>query len=232
MARPWRVAKSLDVLLAQVNALAPNRSKKSDGSIGDAKHRSRASDHNAWVTDGNMGVVTARDFTHDPKGGFDAYQFAETLKVSKDPRIKYVISNRRIFSGAGQKYPAWTWRKYYGTNPHDKHTHVSVKSGKVLYDLTTPWDLAVPVTTQPVPLPQPVETARPTLRRGSKGQEVRTLQELLKIKVDGDFGRKTEQAVRTFQAGSGLKVDGKVGKLTWAALLSPVAPGPVEKPIE
>ena len=32
----WRVAKSLNVLLDQINAIAPNRDKSSDGSIGDA----------------------------------------------------------------------------------------------------------------------------------------------------------------------------------------------------
>ena len=42
----WRVARSLDVLLGQLNALAPERSKASDGSIGDAAHASRSSDHN------------------------------------------------------------------------------------------------------------------------------------------------------------------------------------------
>jgi hypothetical protein len=44
--RGWRVAKSLDRLLAQVNRLASDRSKASDGAIGDAKHQSRESDHN------------------------------------------------------------------------------------------------------------------------------------------------------------------------------------------
>ncbi|MGH2667138.1 peptidoglycan-binding domain-containing protein [Flavobacterium sp.] len=35
------------------------------------------------------------------------------------------------------------------------------------------------------------------LQKGSKGMEVRTLQTLLKIKVDGDFGRNTENALYT-----------------------------------
>ena len=68
----WRVAKSLLKLRDQINAHAPKRSKKSDGYIGDAAHASRSSDHNPWVKDGKMGVVTAADFTHDPAGGFDA----------------------------------------------------------------------------------------------------------------------------------------------------------------
>ena len=36
-----------------------------------------------------------------------------------------------------------------------------------------------------------------TLKKGSKGSEVRALQTLLKIKVDGDFGRNTENALFT-----------------------------------
>ena len=43
------------------------------------------------------------------------------------------------------------------------------------------------------------------LRRGMKGEAVRYLQTMLTaqgfgIKVDGDFGAKTDNAVRTFQA--------------------------------
>src|SRR5688572_743005 len=64
--RPWRVAESLNVLLKQINAKAPHRNKKSDGSIGDDKHRTRNSDHNPWIRDGSSDVVTARDITHDP----------------------------------------------------------------------------------------------------------------------------------------------------------------------
>ncbi|HKV33547.1 MAG TPA: hypothetical protein VJP89_04485, partial [Pyrinomonadaceae bacterium] len=59
----WRVAKSLLRLREQINELAPNRSKASDGTIGDAAHASRKSDHNPWVKDGSIGVVTAMDIT-------------------------------------------------------------------------------------------------------------------------------------------------------------------------
>lgn len=41
----WRVAQSLEVLLAEVNAAAPNRNKAADGSIGDTSHSARASDY-------------------------------------------------------------------------------------------------------------------------------------------------------------------------------------------
>jgi GH24 family phage-related lysozyme (muramidase) len=231
----YRRAKALDTLTAQVNALAPGRSKKSDGWIGDAAHSSRASDHNPWVKDGSMGIVTAMDFTHHP-GVFDAYQFAETLRARGDPRIKYVISNRRIYSGTGQGQPAWVWRKYNGSNPHDKHTHISVKSDKAHYDSTAPWDLGVPVTTQPVTIPTPEPKPRQTLKKGMTGGDVPVLQLRLKELgyysglVDGDFGPKTEAALKAFQTKAKLKADGIAGPLTWQTLggsppSNPIAPG-------
>ena len=86
--RGWRVAESLQRLLEQVNQMAPDRNKASDGSIGDPRHQSRASDHNPWVIDGNIGVVTARDITHDPRNGCDAQKIADSIVASRDPRVK------------------------------------------------------------------------------------------------------------------------------------------------
>ena len=60
----------------------------------------------------------------------------------------------------------------------------------------------------------------PTLRRGSTGYYVELLQEILAIKVDGIFGKLTEDAVKQFQINYGLKVDGIVGPNTWEALYS------------
>ena len=50
-----------------------------------------------------------------------------------------------------------------------------------------------------------------TLKKGSKGDEVKILQKALNITVDGDFGVKTENAVKTFQKSKGLIADGIVG---------------------
>ena len=65
--------------------------------------------------------------------------------------------------------------------------------------------------------------ALPTLRKGSKGESVVYLQQLLneegaQISVDGIFGGDTLLAVKDFQASHGLTVDGVVGPLTWSAL--------------
>lgn len=56
------------------------------------------------------------------------------------------------------------------------------------------------------------------IRKGSKGAAVETLQRLLGIKADGDFGPITEKAVMQFQKSKGLVADGVVGNKTWAFL--------------
>lgn len=66
-----------------------------------------------------------------------------------------------------------------------------------------------------------------TLKKGSKGVQVKTLQALLigygyscgSSGVDGSFGSATDKAVRSYQKTNGLEVDGSVGPKTWAKLL-------------
>lgn len=128
----WRTAKSLVKLGEQVDAAAPERKKSHDGTIGDTAHQARKSDHNP----NDQGVVTARDFTHDPAGGCDCQALAEKLVASKDPRVKYIIWRGRIISS---KQQPWVWRKYNGANPHMAHLHVSVDADSKLYDDERPW---------------------------------------------------------------------------------------------
>lgn len=141
----WRVANSLNVLLNQLNALAPRRSKASDGSIGDTSHSSRSSDHNPWY---GPGIVTARDFTHDPGGGLDCHKLAAWLIASRDRRIKYIIWNHRILSGNGGPSP-WVWRAYDGPSAHTKHLHLSVVANPSCDDTRT-WNLGA---SQPATVP-------------------------------------------------------------------------------
>lgn len=56
------------------------------------------------------------------------------------------------------------------------------------------------------------------LKLGSKGNEVKVLQEKLNLKVDGIFGPLTEEAVKDFQRSNGLEVDGIVGASTLSKL--------------
>lgn len=57
-----------------------------------------------------------------------------------------------------------------------------------------------------------------TLKLGSTGEEVKTLQQKLNITADGIFGRNTFAAVRAFQTSHGLTPDGIVGPHTWEYL--------------
>jgi peptidoglycan hydrolase-like protein with peptidoglycan-binding domain len=59
---------------------------------------------------------------------------------------------------------------------------------------------------------------RPTLRRGDENDHVKTVQQKVGVKADGDFGPKTEAAVRAFQRDHGLVPDGIVGPKTWAVI--------------
>lgn len=134
----WRLAYSLNTLRNQVNVAYPNRSKASDGTIGDAAHRNGLSDHNPNAAQ----VVCALDLTHDPANGFNAHAVADVLVANRHPNLKYVISNRRI---AG-KWSNWQWQFYGGANWHDKHIHISVGVGgegqsQQPYDDTTNWNI-------------------------------------------------------------------------------------------
>lgn len=97
----------------------------------------------------------------------------------------------------------------------------------------------IPVAT---PKPTTAPTAASSLKRGSSGASVKTVQQRLKDlgyytgSVDGDFGEGTEAAVKAFQKANGLTADGKVGTQTLSKLNSSSAkrasatPKPTAKP--
>ena len=63
------------------------------------------------------------------------------------------------------------------------------------------------------------------LKNGSKGDDVKKLQEKLGLTADGAFGPGTEAKVKAWQAANGLTADGVVGDGTWAKMFgsAPVA---------
>lgn len=74
-----------------------------------------------------------------------------------------------------------------------------------------------------------VKSFYPVLKKGSKGNDVKFLQEKLakagfkgvnstEIVVDGIFGANTEYALKAFQKKNGLSVDGIAGSKTWMSL--------------
>ena len=56
------------------------------------------------------------------------------------------------------------------------------------------------------------------LKVGSRGKEVKELQEFLNIGADGVFGNGTEASVKKWQSENGLTADGIVGPATWDAM--------------
>lgn len=157
----FRVFNSLLVLRGQANELAPDRAKGADGTICDQNHPT-TSDHCPHNVPGvGSEMVSALDLTHDPAGGFDSYKFAEVLRVHRDQRIKYVISNHHMFSSyATSSYAAWTWRPYSGEDPHTNHVHISVLDAAIS-DTTTVWNLEGFMATQFNPEDQTVLRAAP-----------------------------------------------------------------------
>lgn len=72
---------------------------------------------------------------------------------------------------------------------------------------------------------QTVKVELNVLKKGEKGEQVKTLQRLLNAmgyscgSVDGSFGPSTESAVKKYQKAYKLAVDGSVGQATWNSLL-------------
>jgi hypothetical protein len=215
----WRLAESLVVLRDQIDALAPNRGRHSDGTIGDRSHQERPSRHNP----NDAEVVCALDVTDDPAGGCPIHEIADQIRANPHPDLAYVISNSRV---AGRN-TGWNWHRYTGTNPHDRHAHFGVGTGPEdeptpPYDDTEPWQ---GVTGNGGNGGDVVPSTPRTLRRGMQGEDVRGLQTLLigaghldPGSADGIFGPSTEAAVMSLQAELGLEPDGVVGPQTHGAI--------------
>jgi hypothetical protein len=106
-------------LREQVDTWFPDRRTASDGWLGDSRHSTRKSDHNP---DGIWVRAIDIDAGLEPSDGLAPY-LADQIRIAakSDPRISYVIFNRRICS----KILNWKWRKYKGINPHKRHIHIS-----------------------------------------------------------------------------------------------------------
>lgn len=129
-------APTCKAALAQASARWPGRRTSSDGVCASAKHSSQnpTSDHET----GN-----AFDLSHDPDHGVDTYDLAERMRRNPDPRVKYVISNGRIWNPS----ISTNWRPYTGSNRHDHHMHVSIVLG-ARGDTSDWWSRYYPSTSQ------------------------------------------------------------------------------------
>ena len=112
-------------VLRQATALKPKRKKASDGLLPSAAHvkQSPNSDHNTGL---------AVDLTHDPANGIDCKEIFEKLK--EDKRVSYLIFEGKIWSKEKSKLGN---RRYTGSNPHNKHLHISIVASGATD--TSPW---------------------------------------------------------------------------------------------
>lgn len=211
-----KVAPALKKFLEDANLRWPGRSRVSDGTIGDAAHAKRPSDHNPDAS----GYVHAVDITHDPAHGVNCDVLAG--QVIHDPRVKYVIWEGKIWKARTRG-----WDVYRGPNPHNHHMHVSINANATHDVSPWPWSppgaAGTPETAAGLPI---LKLQIPMMRDGQGGlkEQVTLLQKRLvfhgiDVATDGVFGYNTSKAVRLFQANNKLKIDGEVGPNTWKALL-------------
>lgn len=177
MADGWRLARSLDVLRAEILAVAPGTRI---GSIGDANH-SPPSDH---LPD-EHGAVRASDVHSN--AGLDLDALVDTLTTEPHhPALDYVIHRDRIWvQGRG-------WRHYLGD--WHGHVHVSVDGP---YDDTSPWGVS-DATTGGDMFPRKGDSG-PAVEFWQRMLE-EAGEELPEFGADGDFGDETQEALNSFRA--------------------------------
>ena len=109
-----RATPAAIAVLRQATALRPKRKKASDGLLPSAAHlkQSPNSDHNTGY---------AVDLTHDPENAIDCVEMF--VRLQEDKRVKYLIFQGKIWSQKNGVY------SYTGSNPHNKHLHISIKEG-------------------------------------------------------------------------------------------------------
>lgn len=219
----YQLAPSLVKLRNQVNAEFKSRSKKSDGWIGDASHGARKSDHNPdYDAPGKRkGVVRALDIT-------DVGKRRDWLVANliRDPRVEYVIDRGRIWSRTKG------WRTYTGSNPHNTHTHVSLRHTEHAETAQGNWlNNYAPATGPKTPTKKPApakpgislsemvkqaNAKKPTKRPGTtRVQRLLTSRGYNPGKVDGFWGVKTTRAYARWQRKlgyTGNDADGIPGK--------------------
>ena len=71
---------------------------------------------------------------------------------------------------------------------------------------------------EPPTAPTPPKYPGKPLQKGSKGINVKRIQERLGLAADGNFGPQTDAAVRKYQLDHHLTADGVVGPVTWSHL--------------
>lgn len=182
----WHKSASLEALREEIDAAWPDRSRASDGTIGDAAHSTSLSEHNPvghpyGPKHGTPGAVHAMDITAE---GIDAD--AVVAATIGDHRLWYVIYDGSIYS----KTYDWAQRPYKGSNPHTSHIHFSLAADDQGSAVRNELDLSqwLPVIEPPVepehPEPPPVEYVTMEQYRRDMAKVSDGVAEVMKAMVD------------------------------------------------
>lgn len=152
----WVLIKSLTSLRAELDKIAPKRSKISDGSIGDKPHQQESSDHNVDDTKGSRTPYTDTDSIPEVhaidatealnQAGWSMDRVVQILVLrhrnGQDDRLQNIIHKGIIWSRSW----GWTARKYNGADQHYGHAHFSGRYGSGSTNAnpendTKPWGL-------------------------------------------------------------------------------------------
>lgn len=147
----WELVPSLVRLREDLNTIAPNRDKRSDGSIGDRAHAAGGnSDHLpdeefAALRDKDPDAkneVHAIDADHDlNEPGLTMEMVVQHIlsrcRAGAEKRLTYIIYNRRIWSAS----QGWRERRYAGSSPHTEHAHFSASYEHKREQDTSSWRL-------------------------------------------------------------------------------------------
>jgi len=126
--------------------------------------------------------------------GYDARKMADGNYISQ--------GIRKATFKKGDKIGTIIW---VGKKPDGTYRYVVQRNGMLLNDIywiadkdvIKPVGKLLPTIASTSPVPGVSLDKNKLLKKGSKGAEVRALQTLLKVKVDGDFGRNTQNALFT-----------------------------------
>lgn len=240
MATVWYLNAFLTSWRTAVDKKFPNRSKASDGTIGDLFHQGESfSEHNpdadgsvdAWDMDDNLDGPNSNAL-----GTPNELAEIEKLKTAfqRLPESQLWIHNKTI---ANRDVENWKRRPYSGASEHKEHVHwqsrssmekVAVSSSVldnvvtainnpvrlVSYDTSTipAWPVAASVAYDVSDVHSYYLTVEKAQRRlHERGWS---------IVIDGHYGPATAHIVHAFQTEKGLTPDSKLGPKTWRALWS------------
>lgn len=151
--------------------------------------------------------------------GRDNYtNFGKTIGMTAEQVIDYVTTKKGALESA-----CWYWNSRNinaacDANDITKMTKL-INGGTIgLADRQKHYNEALAILGGAVPAPAAAPSSG-TLRKGSKGEEVKKMQGALGLTADGDFGPGTEAALKKWQAANGLTADGVAGPKTLAKLL-------------